>query len=46
MTKDQFLTLCELAGVAPAVALESDELRAALEKRDDVEAARIIAEEF
>jgi hypothetical protein len=46
MTKPQFVELCERYTVAPAIALESEELREALAQRNDCEVERILSEEF
>lgn len=46
MTQNTFAQLCEAAGIAPAIALENDALRAALAARNDTEVKRILATEF
>ena len=46
MTIGRFVALCNEHTVAPAVALENDELRAALAEKDDAEVERILREEF
>ena len=46
MTRDEFNEACKEVLVAPPVALENDDLRAALEAKDDDEVRRILREEF
>lgn len=46
MTQNTFAALCSAAGIAPAIALENADLRAALAKRDDAEVKRILATDF
>ena len=46
MTQNQFITECEKYGIPPAIALEHEWMPAALAKRDDEEAIRILMEEF
>lgn len=46
MTKSEFVAECQKRTVDPAVALESENIRAALAKRDDDAVVRILDEEF
>ena len=46
ITRDQFATLCGACSVAPCVALESDEVQAALRAGDRLELTRLLREEF
>jgi hypothetical protein len=46
MTKNEFTALCEQYTVAPAIALENDDLCAALTAKDSAEVERILREEF
>ena len=46
MSKNDFLTLCNEATVAPDIALENEDLARALRDRNDEEVARILREEF
>ena len=41
MTKQEFIAECEAVLVAPAIALENDDLQIALAARDDDEVKRI-----
>ncbi len=46
MTKLDFVTLCEMLSIHPAIALEHEGVRAALAARDDKEVERILRTEF
>lgn len=46
MTKLAFIALCDKHLIDPAIALENDNLAAALKNRDDAEVERIFREEF
>lgn len=46
MTQNQFTALCTEHCIAPEIALENDDIVAALKARDDVEVTRILTEEF
>lgn len=46
MSRNQFAALCAQYAIDPAVALENDELRAALLARNNAEVERILKEEF
>ena len=46
MTQNQFLWLCNRNTVDPDVALENDDLRIALQARDDAKVEKIFMEEF
>jgi hypothetical protein len=46
MTRPRFYDLCAEYYLDPAVALENDDVVAALENRDDAEVERILMEEF
>tara|TARA_R100001377_G_scaffold64722_1_gene40234 strand:- start:1273 stop:1413 length:141 start_codon:yes stop_codon:yes gene_type:complete len=46
MTQNQFLWLCNRNTVDPDVALENDDLRNALQARDDAKVEKIFMEEF
>ena len=46
MTKDEFLAACMAAAVAPELALEDDDIRAALAARDDGAVIVALAENF
>ena len=46
MTKNQFLWLCNRNTVDPNVALANDDLRNALQSRDDAKVEKIFREEF
>jgi len=46
MTQNEFLSLCLTHDIDPAIALENEDLRAALTAKDAAEVERIINEEF
>tara|TARA_R100000951_G_scaffold16512_3_gene13019 strand:+ start:3160 stop:3300 length:141 start_codon:yes stop_codon:yes gene_type:complete len=46
MTKSQFLQLCHDIAVDPDIALENDNLRDALQSKDDKRVVEILVEEF
>ena len=46
MTKDEFLAACMAAAVAPELALEDDDIRAALAARDDGAVIVALTENF
>ena len=46
MKTTEFFTLCAELLIAPAIALENENLRAALRARDDKEVRRILMEDF
>lgn len=46
MKRYEFIVLCEHYGIAPAIALENEKVRAALKARDDAEVERLLREEF
>ena len=46
MTKSKFLQLCNESAVDPDIALENDDLRDALQSKDDKRVAEILVEEF
>ena len=46
MTRSEFLTLCNSLTIDPALALESDDVRAALSRRDDDAVKMILETEF
>lgn len=46
MTKSQFVAECEKALVAPEVALENEDIRAALAAKDEAEVIRLLNTEY
>ena len=46
MTQTQFIIECTKRTIDPAVALENDEVREALQTRDDEAVVRILDEQF
>jgi hypothetical protein len=46
MNRHDFYALCGELLIDPGIALENDDLRAALRDRDDAEVERILTEEF
>ena len=46
MTQSTFNSLCQQAGIDPAIALENDKIRQALKARDDAKVRRILKSEF
>lgn len=46
MTQNQFVAECVKRGIAPEVALEDDDVRRALEHRDDDAVIAILDEDF
>ena len=46
MTQSKFHALCLSLGIAPTIALENDNVRAALVARDDALVERLLREEF
>ena len=46
MTANQFDALCTSLGIDPALALENDDVAAALRARDDAEVERLLREDF
>lgn len=46
MTQNQFAALCTEHCIAPEIALENDDIVAALKARDDAAIVRILSEEF
>jgi hypothetical protein len=46
MTRNEFLPLCGELLIDPDIALDNDDVRAALQNRDDAAVLRILTEEF
>ena len=46
MTQSTFNSLCQQAGIDPAIALENDAIRAALKARNDAQVRRLLESEF
>lgn len=46
MTQFNFIALCEKYLIAPSIAMENEDLCAALVRKDDEEVERILREEF
>lgn len=46
MTQSTFNSLCQQAGIDPAIALENDAIRQALKARDDAQVRRLLETQF
>lgn len=46
MTQSTFNSLCQQAGIDPAIALENDAIRQALRARNDAQVRRLLEQEF
>ena len=46
MTRSEFLSLCNTLTIHPSMALENEEIRKALAKRDDAKVKHLLETEF
>jgi len=46
MTQNEFIILCNTYCIDPAIALENDDIKAALRSKDNAEVKRILKEDY